>query len=94
MFEDTLPHWFRHPNSIKTVQLVHIDCDLYSSTKTVLENISRKLTPGTVVVFDEWWGYPGCEEHEQRAWKEFVEDTAIQWEVIGFGIQQWGIRIA
>lgn len=99
MFEDTLRdlHW----DGMRSVGLVHIDCDLYSSTKTVLDlafpaiqrhTISRWR--GMYVVFDEWHGYEGCEEHEQRAWREFAADQPnLQWDVVGHSFQQWAIRI-
>lgn len=87
LFADTLPR-FNWPDRIG---LVHIDCDLYSSTKTVLDHLGLK--PGTYVVFDEWHGYNGCEAHEQRAWREYADRTGITWEVIGSGPEQWAIRI-
>lgn len=88
-FEDTLPG-FNWPDR---VGLVHLDADLYSSTKTVLSYIGDLLKTDTLVCFDEWFGYPGCEDHEQKAWKEFVADNDIDWEVIGHGPEQWLIRI-
>jgi predicted O-methyltransferase YrrM len=87
LFEDTLPT-FDPPDH---VGLVHIDCDLYSSTKTVLDHI--RLDPGTIVVFDEWHGFDGCEDHEQRAWREFVAHSDITWDVIGHSFQQWAVRV-
>lgn len=94
-FQDELPIWFSHdPEVIKEVQLVHIDCDLYSSTKVVLDNIEPVIARDKpTIVFDEWHGYPGCADHEQRAWREFVERTGVQWDVIGHGHEAWGIKI-
>lgn len=91
LFADTLPRivW----DGLRTVGLVHIDCDLYSSTATVLEHIGPHLRPGCYVVFDEWHGYDGAAQHEQRAWREFADRSGIGWTVIGHSIQQWGIRI-
>ena len=45
---------------------IHIDCDLYSSTKTVLTLLAPAIRTGTVLVFDEWCGYEGWEQHEAR----------------------------
>lgn len=91
LFAETLPdvlgNWF------PPIGLVHIDCDLYSSTATVFRHIGDKLTPGTYVVFDEFHGYEGCEEHEQRAWRELVQRNGIEWTVIGHGFEQWAIQI-
>jgi len=89
LFSDTVPG-FTWPDHIG---LVHLDADLYSSTKTVLDHLGPHLKPGTFVVFDEWHNYPGCESHEQRAWREFADHTGITWEVIGSGPEQWAIRI-
>lgn len=89
LFSDTLPT-FTWPDH---VGLVHIDCDLYSSTATVLEHVGPHLKPGTWLLFDEWHGYPGEEAHEQRAWREFAQRTGIGWTVVGHGPEQWLIRI-
>jgi hypothetical protein len=61
-FSDTLP-------LEDTLGFVHIDCDLYSSTKEVLEGIN--VTSGTVILFDELFGYDGYENHEYRALCEY-----------------------
>ncbi|WUT94680.1 O-methyltransferase [Mycobacterium phage Suarez] len=91
-FEDTLPEAMSELERWP-IGLVHIDCDLYSSTKTVLDHIGHLLTPGVYIVFDEWHSYEGCEQHEQRAWREFAERTGISWRVVGHGFEQWAIQI-
>ena len=91
LFEDTLPD-FDFPDR---VGLVHIDCDLYSSTKTVLEHLEPHLRPGCILVFDEWHGFPGASEeaHEQKAFREFASRTGLTWTVLGHGPEQWSIRL-
>lgn len=42
---------------IDKVAVVYIDCDLYESTKTVLEFITPFIQSGTVIVFDEYFGF-------------------------------------
>lgn len=93
LFEETIPRWFTEGGSLDDLVLVHIDCDLYSSTATVLEHIGPRLLPGTYVVFDEFHGYPGCEDHEQRAWAESVARTGIPYDVVGHGPEQWAVRM-
>jgi hypothetical protein len=90
MFEDTLPD-VRF--EFLKIGLLHCDADLYSSTATVLKYVGPHLKPGCYVIFDEWHRFDGCENYEQRAWREFAADTGIQWEVVGHGIQQWSLRI-
>lgn len=97
LFEDTLPDY--QWAGMRDIKLIHIDCDLYSSTKTVLENLPWRqiLRPmgqdKAVIIFDEFYGYPGADLDEQAAWREFAEKSGIQWRVIGCGIQQWGIQL-
>jgi hypothetical protein len=79
-FEDTLPSFFASHQG--PVRLLHIDCDLYSSTRTVLEAAAPRLVVGSVVVFDDLLGYPGYREHELRALEEFTHETGMKWEVI------------
>lgn len=93
LFEDILPSYGWE--GIKPIKLVHIDCDLYSSTKTVLENLpwDNLHRNKAVICFDEWHGYPGAQAHEQRAWREYVSENPIKWQVIGHGHQAWAVQI-
>jgi hypothetical protein len=78
-FDATLPP-FLAEHSGESVALLHIDCDLYSSTKTVLEALAPRFRPGTVVVFDELINYPNYEAHEWRAWWEIVDRYGLPFE--------------
>jgi len=61
------------PREINQVALVHIDCDLYESTKTVLNLIRWNIVDGTVIMFDDWFNYKGdSKKGEQRAFNEFL----------------------
>ena len=93
-FEDTLPKWVKkNQEFLSNLGLVHLDADLYSSTKIVLEALEPYLLGGTVLVFDEYHGYPGWEEHEHKAWIEFLDGSALSFEVIGHGPEQLVVRI-
>ena len=81
LFSDTLPGFLdAHPGP---VAFVHVDCDLYRSTVTVLEHLAPRLVPGTVVLFDEYFNFPGWQEHEHRAWTEHCERTGLGFEYGG-----------
>ena len=81
LFEDTLPEFLAaHPGP---VGFVHVDCDLYSSTATVLEHLGPRFVEGTVLLFDEYFNFPGWQDHEHRAWNEHVERTGIAFEYAG-----------
>ncbi|NLE80657.1 MAG: class I SAM-dependent methyltransferase [Rhodococcus sp.] len=82
LFEDTLPGFLaEHP---EPVSFLHLDADLYSSTATVLDLIWHRLVPGTVIVFDEFFNFPGWQRHEARAWQECVDRTGIRFEYLGY----------
>ena len=41
-----------------------------------------------MVVFDEWWGYSGWEEHEAKAWAEYEAahpKLRYSWISLGYG---------
>lgn len=75
LYEDTLPFVFP-----EQLGLVHIDCDVYSSTRTVLRGISDYIGEGTVLIFDELWGYQYYADHEYKALKEWQTENQIQIE--------------
>ncbi|HWG93774.1 MAG TPA: class I SAM-dependent methyltransferase [Mycobacteriales bacterium] len=81
LFADTLPAFLaEHPGP---VAFAHLDADLYSSTATVLELVGPRLVPGSVLLFDEYWNYPGWQDHEHRAWHEHVARTGLGWRWLG-----------
>lgn len=51
-FSETVPK-FLAENPHAAFSLIHIDCDLYSSTKDALEPTIERLSPGGVILFDE-----------------------------------------
>lgn len=90
LFEDTLSDWINNnPEKVRNLGLVHIDCDLYSSTKTILNELGGYLTPGVIVIFDEYHGYPGWENHEYKAWKE----AGIEHIILGHGPEQLVVEV-
>lgn len=80
-FDHTLPAWLAQNTG--AVALLHIDCDLYSSTVTILENLRTRLVPGTIIIFDEYLNHLGWEYDEFAAWQEFVRAHHIEYEYIG-----------
>lgn len=52
-FEDTFESYFNKPMKAK---LIHIDCDLYSASKYVLDFLFSHeiIQDGTLVIFDDW----------------------------------------
>jgi len=90
-FEDTLPVFFAACDA--PVRLLHVDCDLYSSTRTVLACARGHLRPGSVIVFDDLLGYPGYQDHELRAFEEFVREHGIAWELVAAGLLDRAVAV-
>lgn len=81
-FNETLPGFVKA--HLEPLALLHVDCDLYSSTVTVLSELEKQIVPGTVIVFDEYINYPGWQLDEFKAWKEFVAKHNIEYQYIGY----------
>lgn len=52
LFSDTVPR-FKKENKHHSFSLIHIDCDLYESTKDALEGLILRLNVGGIILFDE-----------------------------------------
>ena len=76
LIEDTLPPFLASNPNLK-FSLIHIDCDLYNVTKFILTQLVSRLSDQSVIVFDEYYGYPTYEEHEYRAWREICDELRI-----------------
>jgi hypothetical protein len=83
LFSDTLAPFLKEQN--KKITFMHIDCDLYSSTKTILEETFPYLEKECILVFDELVNYPGFdgETGELKAFYEFVTENKVEYEWIG-----------
>jgi hypothetical protein len=81
LFQDTLDD-FINSNNNKKITFVHIDCDLYSSTKFVLEKIHPYLSDNCVFVFDELVNINN-DSNELRALNEYIQKYNISYKWIG-----------
>lgn len=84
LFRDTIPRYIKQNHN--PIAMIHIDCDLYSSTKDILYKLNEYIVVGTILVFDEWiYNHnTSYNDHEQRAFYEWVSDCNRKYEVIKF----------
>jgi predicted O-methyltransferase YrrM len=82
LFEDELPGFLARGD--EPIAFMHIDCDLYSSTKTILALTEDRLAQDAVLLFDEFFNFPGWQQHEFRAWTEFLERTGRTFEYLAY----------
>lgn len=92
LFEDTLPK-FISSQVIDRIDLLHLDADLYSSTKFVLGELRSLIRPGQIIIFDEYMMMTSWRHHEYKAWKDFVSESGIKYEYVGFSGSQAAIRV-
>ena len=77
-FDQTMPPAIlsAHPS----IALLHVDCDLYESTRDALEAAAPALQDGTILLFDDWFHYCAHpRKGEARALHEFL-DRRHEWE--------------
>ena len=82
LFQDTLPS-FLDKQEKKSISLVHIDSDLYSSCKYVFNQLKSYFKKDCIIIFDELFNYPGYENGELKALNEFNNENKIKFEWIG-----------
>lgn len=90
-FSDTLlPFLEEHEGDIA---LLHVDCDTHDSAAYVLQTLACRLVAGTVIIFDEYFGYPGWQKGEFAAWQSLCEEKGLSYEYLAFANMQAAVRI-
>jgi hypothetical protein len=81
-FEESL----RRPETLglltDRIGLLHVDCDLYSSTRCVFDTLGDRIVAGTVVIFDEFLNYEEWHQHEAKAFHEFVQQRGVSFDYL------------
>jgi len=74
-YSDSLTNNIKKKHNLDRAAVVHIDCDLYSSTRDVLAFIEDIIQIGSIIIFDDWCAFRN-EQHpenfgEPRAFSEW-----------------------
>ncbi len=80
-YSDSLPPFLLEHS--KPARFIHIDCDLFSSTKDILDVLHPRLQTGCVLVFDEYLMGPHWKEDEWKAWTECAQQNNIDYIYLG-----------
>lgn len=80
-YKNTLPEFIKQNNL--SISFIHIDSDIYQSAKDIFLCTHKNIKNNCIIVFDELIGYKGYEQHEWKAWWEFVDEHNILFEWIG-----------
>lgn len=92
-FDKTIPV-FAEQNH-ETLALLNVDCDLYSSTKTIFDCLGDRIIEGTVIIFDEYICNASWKEDEFKAFQEWVVANNVTYEYLAasFYTKQTAVRI-
>jgi len=75
--QDTLPIFLKKFNP--KINFVHMDLDTYESSKFTLEAIKPHLISGCIILFDEFYNFPGWEYGEFKALQEVFNENEFQY---------------
>lgn len=82
-FNETIPLYKKEYDPSNMISILHVDCDLYSSTIEVLYSLRERIAPGTILVFDEWYynhrDNESNRQHEQKAFFEWTKEFNIKY---------------
>ena len=87
--EDTVKNFFE--NNSKKIAFIHLDLDTYNSTAFVLESLKKYFQTGTIILFDEFYGFPNWEKYEYKAFKEQISEDKFKY--IAFSTRQACVEI-
>ena len=77
LIQNTLENFLLKQN--KKIKFVHFDLDTYESTKYALQIIKPYLCEGSVLLFDEFYNFPGYRSGEFKAFYEIFHENEFQY---------------
>jgi hypothetical protein len=90
-FDATLPRFLA--DNHEPFSIIHIDCDTYEAAATVLSIASDRFIKGTIIVFDEYFGYRGWRMGVFKAWQEFIKERSFSYRYLAFSSEQVAVII-
>ena len=90
-FDESLPNFLE--NFETKISLIYFDADTYESTLYCLTQLKEKLDVGTILVFDEYLGYPSWQNGEFKAFSEFCQVSNTKFKYIGFSENQCAVEL-
>jgi hypothetical protein len=90
-FDQTLPAFLASDPA--PCALIHVDCDIYVSTTIIFAQLRDRIVPGTVIVFDEYFNYPGWRAHEYKAFQEFMSTSGLTYSYLAFSAEKGHVAV-
>lgn len=90
-FDEVLPGFLSSQKD--QIAFLHIDSDTYESAVIILKALGDRLRTNSIILFDEFQGYPNWKNAEFKAWNEFVSKNSIKYEFLAFSNEQCALII-
>jgi hypothetical protein len=85
-YDVSLPAWAAENKG--PIAFAHIDCDVYTSTNAVLDNIGASFVAGSVLLFDDYFNQPFWSEDSHKAVEEYVARSGITVDYIAYSYKE------
>ena len=76
--QSTLENFLKDKKDRKII-FAHMDMDTYTPTKYALNKIKPFLQKGSVILFDEFYGFPNWQHHEYKAFTEIFNEKEYKY---------------
>ena len=76
--QSTLENFLKNKKDKKII-FAHMDMDTYTPTKYALNKIKPFLQKGSVIIFDEFYGFPNWQHHEYKAFTEVFNEKEYKY---------------
>ena len=76
--QSTLENFLKDKKDKKII-FAHMDMDTYIPTKYALNKIKPFLQKGSVILFDEFYGFPNWQHHEYKAFSEEFKENEYRY---------------
>ena len=82
-FNETLVNFMQTHD--KKISFIHMDADLYSSTKYIFDVVKDHIDKDCIIIFDEFVNYPGFDSDtgELKAFYDFITENKVDYTWIG-----------
>jgi hypothetical protein len=89
--EDTLDNFLKAHNP--KINFVHLDINLYKSTKFILEKIKPYLIKNSIIIFDQLYNYIGWEYGEYKSLIEVFNENEYEFKAFQINSRKSVIQI-
>lgn len=75
------------------IAFLYLDLEDYAANQLVLNRIGNRFSPGAIIVFEEYFNFPGWEQFGYRAFQEWIAGSPFQYEYIGFTPRHYSVAV-